>query len=156
MSGTGKTAVVVLLALILALAATGSAGAKQSPEVAFVHRWSASYDTFARTFSASVSACFPTNHPHCAPAQLRASTLVAPLITALRASVPPPALEADVSKLESGLRTLRTRLVASARHPASGAFCRGEIGPCTPAVAVITDAITDLTNITQLQLPIPD
>ena len=58
--------------------------------------------------------------------------------------------------LRKGLIAVEHTLAASGRHPNSKAFCRGEMGPCTGAFAIVSDAITDVMNVTQLSLPLPD
>jgi hypothetical protein len=150
----GAAALVPTIVVLITAAAAAASKPAGSP-TAFVHRWSAPYSTFARAYSASVLACLPTSHPRCASDQLHAGALVPPVVAALGGAPPPPSLRSDVIELESGLRALEKRLVASAHRPDSNAWCRGEIGPCTAALAVVTNAITDVMNATQLMLPVP-
>ena len=146
----------VLLASALALVPLGTATPSSTPETTFVAHWSPQYRAFARAVSTSISACFPTDHPHCAPTQRHAAALAPAAISALGAYPPPATLKADTIKLRKGLIAVERTLAASGLHPNSKAFCRGEMGPCTGAFAIVSDAITDVMNVTQLSLPLPD
>ena len=149
-------ALILLLTIALTLVPLATAAPRSTPETTFVAHWSAQYRAFARAVSTSISACFPTDHPKCAPTQLRAARLAPAAIKALGTYPPPSTLKADASGLRKGLIAVERTLTASGRHPSSEAFCRGEMGPCTGAFALVSDAITDIMNVTQLSLPLPD
>jgi hypothetical protein len=147
---------ILLLTFALSLASVAAATPNSTPETRYVAHWLAPYRAFARAVSASISACFPTDRPNCAPAQLHAAGLAPAAIKALGKYPPPSTLKADSITLRKGLLAVERTLAASARHPNSRAFCRAETGPCTGAFAMVSDAITDMMNVTQLSLPLPE